>query len=168
MDELMIRRILSRLTKEIIADNPDPSSLVFVGIKANGEYLARRFSEHFRSLNNKSIPWCGFDASYYLDNDLDIGLSSYQISINIQNKNVILVNDVLRTGRTSCIVVDKLLTNKQPKSVRLAVLVDCGLREVPIRADYIGKSLPIKSGQSVTVRLKEYDNEEGVFIYTHK
>lgn len=168
MDEENIRRALYRLSHEITERNKGTADLVLVGIRSRGVPLANRLAEFIEQHEQVKLPVGVLDINFYRD---DLSLIATQpiihrteIPVNITGKKVILVDDVLYTGRTVRAALDALIDLGRPSSIQLAVLVDRGHRELPIRADYVGKNLPTSSREVVQVKLKEIDHSESVSI----
>jgi len=169
MDEKGIERSIVRLSHEIIERNKGVVDLVIVGIKTRGEYLARRIAAQVQKLEEANLP-CGFiDITLYRD-DLQTKsrehpeLKGTEIPFDITNKHVILVDDVLYTGRTTRAALDELADLGRPATIQLAVLIDRGHRELPIRADFVGKNVPTSVGEQVKVLLKEVDEKDEVLL----
>lgn len=170
LDEPAIRRALTRIAYEIIEKNKGVSDCVIVGIRTRGIYLADRLRERIEQIEGNSLPAGELDITLYRD-DLTKNkkvsepfVKDSHIKVNITNKKVILVDDVLFTGRTVRAAMDALVDNGRPAAIQLAVLVDRGHRELPIRPDYVGKNLPTAATEQVIVQLKEVDNIDQVII----
>jgi pyrimidine operon attenuation protein/uracil phosphoribosyltransferase len=168
MDEDTIRRALYRLSHEITEKNKGVTDLVLVGIRTRGVPLAQRLAALIRENEHVDIPVGILDITFYRD---DLSLISQQpvvhkteIPIRLTGKKVVLVDDVLFTGRTVRAAMDALMDLGRPRLIQLAVLVDRGHRELPIRADYIGKNAPTSQRETVCVKLKETDGEDRVVI----
>ncbi len=168
MDGENIRRAMYRLSHEITEHNKGISDIILVGIRTRGVPLANRLAESIGEQEKASIPVGTLDITFYRD---DLSLISSQpvlhrteIPMNITNKKVVLVDDVLYTGRTVRAALDALMDLGRPDSIQLAVLIDRGHRELPIRADYVGKNVPTSKREVVHVRLKEIDGEDRVVI----
>lgn len=169
MDERGIERSIVRLSHEIIERNKGVVDLVIVGVKTRGEHLARRIAGQIKKLEEANIP-CGFmDITLYRD-DLQTRslehpeLKGTDIQFDITDKHVILVDDVLYTGRTTRAALDELVDHGRPATIQLAVLIDRGHRELPIRADFVGKNVPTSVGEQVKVLLKEIDDKDEVLL----
>ncbi|MFS0556474.1 bifunctional pyr operon transcriptional regulator/uracil phosphoribosyltransferase PyrR [Brevibacillus sp. 179-C9.3 HS] len=161
MDEAAIRRALTRIAHEIIERNKGVEDLIIVGIKTRGIYLAQRLVERIEMIENVKVPVGELDITFYRD-DLqhkseDAILQGSQLPDQITGKTVILVDDVLYTGRTVRAALDALIDNGRPRMIQLAVLVDRGHRELPIRPDFVGKNLPTARTEIVDVQLAEVD-----------
>ncbi|MFC1954605.1 bifunctional pyr operon transcriptional regulator/uracil phosphoribosyltransferase PyrR [Chloroflexota bacterium] len=163
-----IRRSLARITHEIIERNNRPDHLVLVGMRTRGVPLAKRLAVNMEKLEGYSIPVGALDISLYRD-DLSFlepqpTVQQTSIPVNIDDKSVILVDDVLYTGRSTRAAMDALIDLGRPRSIQLAVLVDRGHRELPIRADYIGKNIPSSRQEMIQVKLIESDGTDEVVL----
>jgi pyrimidine operon attenuation protein/uracil phosphoribosyltransferase len=142
--------------------------IVFVGIKTRGVPLAKRISENIESFEKVKIPVGVLDITLYRDDlskiNSDPVLNDTDVPFDIVDKTVILVDDVLYTGRTARAAMDAVMAMGRPSSIQLAVLVDRGHRELPIRADFVGKNIPTAKSEIVSVKLTETDGETGVYI----
>lgn len=173
MDEKGIERSIVRLSHEIIERNRGVVNLVIIGVKTRGEYLARRIARQIQNLEESNIPHGFIDITLYRD-DLQTRslqhpeLKGTEIHFDITDKNVILVDDVLYTGRTTRAALDELMDLGRPASIQLAVLIDRGHRELPIKADYVGKNVPTSVGEEIKVLLKEADNKDEVLLIDTK
>lgn len=161
MDEAAIRRALTRIAHEIIERNKGVEDCIIVGIKTRGIYLAQRLVERIEMIENVKVPVGELDITFYRD-DLqhkseDAVLQGSQLPDQITGKTVILVDDVLYTGRTVRAALDALIDNGRPHMIQLAVLVDRGHRELPIRPDFVGKNVPTSRTEIVDVQLSEVD-----------
>jgi pyrimidine operon attenuation protein/uracil phosphoribosyltransferase len=163
-----IRRALTRIAHEILERNEGAASLVLVGIAARGDDLARRLAAEIHRIEDVEVPVGSLDITFYRD---DIGLRSEapevyetRIPFDITGTTVVLVDDVLFTGRTVRAAMDALVDFGRPRAIQLAVLVDRGHRELPIRADYVGKNLPTRQDEQVQVRVAEVDGEDSVVL----
>lgn len=165
LDEETMKRALTRITYEIIERNKSMDDVVLVGIKTRGVPLARRIADRFRLLEQIEIPVGDLDIRYYRDDVERVAdMIKPNIEIDIENKQVILVDDVLYTGRTVRAAMDAIMDMGRPTSIVLAVLVDRGHRELPIRADFIGKNIPTSKDESIKVYLTETDGLDRVSI----
>jgi pyrimidine operon attenuation protein/uracil phosphoribosyltransferase len=163
-----VRRAVTRIAHEILERNKGPGELVLVGIAARGDDLARRLAEEVRRIERADVPVGVLDITFYRD---DIGLRAEApevhqtlIDFDVTDRTVVLVDDVLFTGRTIRAAMDALVDFGRPRAIQLAVLVDRGHRELPIRADYVGKNIPTRSDEQVRVRLRETDGEDAVEV----
>ncbi|GIN91440.1 bifunctional protein PyrR [Siminovitchia terrae] len=171
LDEKAIHRALTRIAHEIIERNKGIENCVLVGIKTRGIYLAQRLADRVKRIEGEDIPVGELDITLYRD-DLTFKTESAEpevkgssLPVNINNKKVILVDDVLYTGRTVRAAMDALVDIGRPSQIQLAVLVDRGHRELPIRADFIGKNIPTSSLERIVVELMETDEHDQVGIY---
>lgn len=171
LDEQAIRRALTRIAHEIIERNKGIENCVLVGIKTRGIYLARRLAERIETIEGTEIPVGELDITLYRDDltqkteDCEPLVKGANIPIDINNKKIILVDDVLYTGRTVRAAMDAIVDNGRPAQIQLAVLVDRGHRELPIRADYVGKNIPTSSSEKIVVELVEVDSMDQVTIH---
>lgn len=168
LDKNGIDRALTRVAHEILEKNKGAKDIVLVGIQRGGVHLSRRLAEKMREIEKAEVPVGSLDITMYRD-DLAKRKSqpvpqSTDITFDIQDKIMILVDDVLFTGRTIRAALNSVMDYGRPKRIQLAVLVDRGHRELPIRADYVGKNLPTSSREKVEVMLAEDGGEEKVVI----
>jgi pyrimidine operon attenuation protein / uracil phosphoribosyltransferase len=163
-----IRRTIARIAHEIIERNRSMSELVLVGMRTRGVPLAQRLAANIMTFEGTSIPVGALDISLYRDDldslDLKPLVNGSQIPTDIQGKTVVLVDDVLYTGRSSRAALDALIDHGRPGTIQLAVLIDRGHRELPIRADYIGKNIPSSRSEKIQVALTETDGLDLVSI----
>ena len=168
MDEAAISRALVRVSHEILERNKGADNLVFVGIHTRGIPMAKRLAANVRRIEGKEVPVGALDITLYRDDlseEKDIStLSATQIDFPVVGKDVVLCDDVIFTGRTARAAIEALLKLGRPKTIQLAVCVDRGHRELPIRADYVGKNVPTAHSESVEVRFLETDGEECVTL----
>ncbi|MFE7061968.1 bifunctional pyr operon transcriptional regulator/uracil phosphoribosyltransferase PyrR [Sutcliffiella sp. NPDC057660] len=171
LDEQAIRRALTRIAHEIIERNKGVDDSVLVGIKTRGIHLAKRLASRINEIEDKEIPVGELDITLYRDDlttktqDNEPLVKGSDIPVSITNKKVILVDDVLFTGRTVRAGMDALMDFGRPSQIQLAVLVDRGHRELPIRADFVGKNIPTASSEKIVVELSEIDNNDQVSIH---
>jgi len=167
MDAEAISRAITRIAHEILEANKGAGNLALVGIVTRGAVLAETLAAKIREIEGAEVGVGTLDISFYRD-DLAIRLSPEvhrtDIPFDVENRNLILVDDVLFTGRTIRAALDALIEFGRPQSIQLIVLVDRGHRELPIKADYVGKNLPTSAAQSVQVRLQEIDGRDEVEI----
>ncbi|MCZ9311429.1 bifunctional pyr operon transcriptional regulator/uracil phosphoribosyltransferase PyrR [Weissella koreensis] len=164
VDAMSMQRALTRITYEIIERNKGIDNLVLVGIKTRGVYLARRIGERLQQLENAQVPVLELDISNYRDDRDNTAQIDNSFDLNLDHKRVILVDDVLYTGRTIRAALDALMDNGRPAAVNLAVLVDRGHRELPIRADFVGKNIPTAASERIKVHVRELDQQDSVEI----
>lgn len=169
MDEQAVNRALLRMAHQIIERNDGCDNLVMLGIMTRGVPLAQRLAENIRSVGGSEIPVGDLDITLYRDDlspaSLDPVVRGSHCAVDVVGKTVVLVDDVLYTGRTARAAMDAVLSSLgRPARVQLAVLVDRGHRELPIRADYVGKNVPTSRNELVSVRLAELDGETRVCL----
>jgi len=168
MDKEDIARTLLRLTHEILEKNHGTKDLVIVGIRNRGDCLARRVIQIVKDIEGHEIPFGVLDITLYRDDFQRLTESPVvgetEISVDVTDKKVVLVDDVLYTGRTIRAAMDALIDFGRPALIQLAVLVDRGHRELPIKADYVGKNVPTHSGQEIQVLCEEVDGEDHVLL----
>ncbi len=168
MDAAGIERSLTRIAHEILEKNRGVEDLILVGIRTRGVFLAQRLRQKISAIEGKEIPLGMLDVTLYRD-DLTTRaekpqLGKTDIPFSLQNKKVVLVDDVLFTGRTIRAAMDALIDFGRPKMIQLAVLIDRGHRELPIRADFVGENLPSALWEAISVHLMEKDGEDCVLI----
>ncbi|QHT60373.1 bifunctional pyr operon transcriptional regulator/uracil phosphoribosyltransferase PyrR [Paenibacillus lycopersici] len=166
MDETAIRRALTRIAHEIVEKNKGIDNCVIVGIRTRGIYLAQRIAEQIREIEGLPIEVQELDITQYRD-DRESGSGGTPpagTSLNVKNKRVILIDDVFYTGRTIRAAMDALMDLGRPQMIQLAVLVDRGHRELPIRPDYVGKNVPTSKQEQIEVSLQEVDENDQVTI----
>src|SRR6266436_1973668 len=167
LDEAGLDRALTRIAHEILERNGGAKDLALVGLRTRGVTLARRLAAKLVAIDGTTVPVGTLDITLYRD-DLDMRgapvIRGTDIPFSIKDKTVVLVDDVLFTGRTIRAALDALIDLGRPTAIQLAILVDRGHRELPIRPDYIGKNLPTSRRETVAVRLQEHDGEDRVVI----
>jgi pyrimidine operon attenuation protein/uracil phosphoribosyltransferase len=168
LDEAEIRRAVTRIAHEILERNHGAEAIVLVGIANRGDDLAKRLAAEIQRIESVSVPVGALDITFYRD---DIGMRSEapevhetRIPFNINDRTVVLVDDVLFTGRTIRAALDALMDFGRPTAIQLAVLVDRGHRELPIRADFVGKNVPTRRDEDVRVALMEMDGKDAVVV----
>ncbi|MDQ0059427.1 pyrimidine operon attenuation protein/uracil phosphoribosyltransferase [Paenibacillus harenae] len=175
MDETAIRRALTRIAHEIVEKNKGIDNCIVVGIRTRGIYLARRIAERIKEIEGKPLPVSELDITRYRDDRSKALLTSDMeaaagigdmgaLPIDVQDKRIILFDDVLYTGRTIRAAMDALMDCGRPQSIQLAVLVDRGHRELPIRPDFVGKNVPTSKQEQIEVSLTEIDSSDQVII----
>ena len=164
MDESMITRTLVRVTHEIIEKNKGVEHIILVGIKTRGENLAKRIAENIKRFEGIDVQTYGFDIRYWRDDIDKTGITKPNYDLDLNHKTVVLIDDVLYKGRTVRAAMDGVMSFGRPQSIQLAVLVDRGHRELPIRADVVGKNVPTSHEESVKVSLQEVDGVDEVII----
>ncbi|MBS3990456.1 MAG: bifunctional pyr operon transcriptional regulator/uracil phosphoribosyltransferase PyrR [Erysipelothrix sp.] len=163
MDHTAITRSITRLSHEIIERNKSLDDVVLVGVKTRGVHLAQRLQSMILQFTNIELPIGSLNIRPWRD-DLIEEVAIEPLDVDVKDKRVILVDDVLYTGRTIRAAMDGLVYFGRPKQIQLAVLVDRGHKEFPIKGDYVGKNIPTGKDEEVIVQLKEIDLTEGVFI----
>jgi pyrimidine operon attenuation protein / uracil phosphoribosyltransferase len=169
LDDKAIARALTRVAHELIERNKGVEELVLIGIKRRGYPLAQRIAKEIEKIEGIAIPVGSVDITLYRDDlstleDQPI-VKQNSLDVDVKNKIVILVDDVLFTGRTARAAIDAVIHNGRPKIIQLAVLIDRGHRELPIRSDYVGKNIPTSKNELVSVELIEIDGTDSVKIY---
>ena len=169
LDENAIRRALTRLSHEIIEKNKGVEDIVLVGIKRRGYPLAERLSEFIEKFEGVKIPVASVDITLYRDDITEIQdspeVNNLNLGVEVSGKKVILVDDVLYTCRTVRAAIDAIIDRGRPAQIQLAVLIDRGHKELPIRADYVGKNIPTSKSEIIAVEIEEIDNSDSVKIY---
>lgn len=163
VDELTVKRAITRITYEIIERNKDLNKIVLAGIKTRGVFIAHRIQERLKQLENLSVPVVELDTKPFRD-DVKSGEDTSLVSVDVTDREVILVDDVLYTGRTIRAAIDNIVDHGRPARVSLAVLVDRGHRELPIRPDYVGKNIPTSRSEEIIVEMTELDDQDRVLI----
>ena len=163
VDDVTMKRAITRITYEIIERNKNLDKIVLAGIKTRGVYIAQRIQERLKQLENLDVPLIELDTKAFRD-DVKAEQDTSVFPIEIDGTDVILVDDVLYTGRTIRAAIDNIVSHGRPARVRLAVLVDRGHRELPIRADYVGKNIPTSESEEIEVLVAEVDGKDSVNI----
>jgi pyrimidine operon attenuation protein/uracil phosphoribosyltransferase len=168
MDKEGIDKALERISHEIIERLEGPDDIAVIGIKNRGSYLALRLAQKIERIINRKLPVGALDITLYRDDLTQVAeqpvVHATEIDFAIEGKKIILVDDVLFTGRTIRCALDALIDFGRPKRIQLAVLVDRGHRELPIKADYVGKNVPTSPNELVEVRLAEADGKDEVVL----
>ena len=163
-----MRRALKRMSHQILERNQGAENLVLLGIRRRGVPLARILSDNIKAIEGVQVPVGELDITLYRDDRHDASLkqdpvvNSDQVSVDIDDKHVVLIDDVIYTGRTIRAAMDALMHVGRPSSIRVAVLVDRGHRELPIRADFVGKNIPTSADEQVAVNVVEKDGKDSV------
>jgi len=172
MDEAAIRRALMRIAHEIVEKNEGSEELALVGIRRRGLPIAGYLAENIRSIDGREVPVGSVDITLYRDDLSELeSVPKAQESVmpfDVTQKRVILVDDVIYTGRTCRAAIDALFSKGRPKCIQLAVLVDRGHRELPIRPDFVGKNVPTSREEIISVKVEDYDGENGVDILSQE
>ncbi len=168
LDEAGVGRALIRMTHEVLEHNKGTENLVVVGIKTRGEFLAKRLAATIEKLEGVKVPLGSLDITLHRD-DLskraDVpNVQTTEIPFAIDDKTVVLIDDVLFSGRSTRAALNELNDFGRPSEILLAVLVDRGHRELPIRADFVGKNIPTRKNESIRVHVKEVDEEDSVLL----
>ncbi len=168
MDEIAVTRAMARITHEIIEKNNGADNVILLGVKRRGVPLSRMLAENIEKFENIRVPVGYLDTTPHRDDLSDADKQTLagecHFPCDITDKTVIIVDDVLYTGRTARAAIESVFAFGRPKALQLAVLVDRGHRELPIRADYVCKNVPTAQNEKVLVRVSEFDNETGVYI----
>ncbi len=168
MSEEQMHRAIKRMTHEILERNESSDSLIIMGIARRGVPMAERIAAYMEQVEDRPVPRGTLDITFYRDDLRTIGpqprVGETRIPEDLQGRNVVLVDDVLFTGRTVRAAMDELMDFGRPASIQLAVMVDRGHRELPIRADYVGKNVPTSGREIVKVRFESIDGEDGVLL----
>ncbi|HHJ5065851.1 TPA: bifunctional pyr operon transcriptional regulator/uracil phosphoribosyltransferase PyrR [Enterococcus hirae] len=168
VDQVTMKRALTRITYEIIERNQTIQDVVLIGIKTRGIYIASRVAERLKQLEGIEVPVGELDITLYRDDKketpAEAELHSSDIPVSLEGKEVILIDDVLYTGRTIRAAMDAVMDYGRPRKISLAVLVDRGHRELPIRADYVGKNIPTAKTEEILVEMQELDGKDRIMI----
>ncbi len=172
MDEAGVRRALKRIAHEIIENNHGVEGLTLVGIQRRGVVLARMIREVIKEVEGVTLPMGVLDITFYRD-DLSIlaahpVVNTTDLPFQVQDARIVMVDDVLYSGRTARAAMDAICDMGRPALIQLAVMVDRGHRELPIRADYVGKNLPTSKSELVAVNVPEFDGALSVVLYEKK
>ena len=169
MDEAAVLRSMKRITHEIIEKNNGTADIILLGIHRRGMPLAAMLQENIRSFEGTEVPLGSIDISLYRDDLTEVSslpaTGDTSIPCDINGKKIILVDDVIYTGRTVRAAIEAVFHYGRPKSIQLAVLIDRGHRELPIRPDYVGKNIPTSHSEIVSVMVDEFDGKTGVALY---
>lgn len=170
MDEASIKRSLMRITHEIIERNRDMSRICLVGIKRRGVPIAQIIAENIRRFDGTDVPIGELNIEYYRDdlsdNQSAPELSEVTIPVEVKDHSIILVDDVIFTGRTVRAAIEAVFTRGRPASIQLAALIDRGHRELPIRPDFVGKNIPTARNELVQLEIPPFDEQTRVLLYT--
>lgn len=168
MDETAIARALARITHELIERNKGVSNVCLLGVKTRGVPLAKKLCENIKKFEGIDVPIGYLDITLHRDDlserEKTVSAGDCNFPCDIRDKTVIIVDDVMYTGRTARAAIEATFSYARPKELQLAVLIDRGHRELPIRPDYVGKNVPTSKSESVAVCLTEIDGETAVYI----
>jgi len=168
LDGAEVRRALRRIAHEIVEANKGTDDLVLLGVQRRGVPLAKAIAESIERFEDVSVPLGAIDITFYRDDLSTIGpaprVSTTDVPMDVTDKEVILVDDVLYTGRTVRAALDAIMEWGRPRAIRLAVLIDRGHRELPIRPDFVGKNVPTAKTEIIKVRVEEFDGKEEVVV----
>ncbi len=168
VDSEGLDRILTRITHEILEKNKGSQNLILMGMRTRGEFLARRIQNKLKTIDGADLPIGVLDVTLYRD-DFRMRIKQPEVSVSditfdINEKHIILVDDVLYTGRTVRSAMNAIMDLGRPDSIQLCILVDRGHRELPIRADYVGKNIPTSLNEEIKVRMTEVDEEDAIYL----
>lgn len=168
MDEAAMKRALMRIAHEIAEKNKGVENVRLVGIRRRGVPIAETIAANIRAIEDRDVECGSLDISFYRD-DLttyrdDPELKKTELPFDVNDRDVVLVDDVLYTGRTARAAIEAVISCGRPRTIQFAVLVDRGHRELPIRADYVGKNVPTSKSEMIEVRLPEFDGETAVYL----
>jgi pyrimidine operon attenuation protein/uracil phosphoribosyltransferase len=168
MDEAAVKRALVRISHEIVEKNDGVGDIILAGIKRRGVPLSQLIADNIKKIEDKEIPLGILDISLYRDDLTRLNenpeVRNTEFPFDITGKKVILVDDVIYTGRTARAAIEALFECGRPDMIQFAVLIDRGHRELPIRADFVGKNVPTSRSEMIEVRVPEYDGETGVYL----
>ena len=161
-------RILTRISHEILEKNKGSQDLILMGMRTRGEFLARRIQNKLKIFDGADLPLGVLDVTLYRD-DFRMRIKQPEVSVSnitfdINEKHIILVDDVLYTGRTVRSAMNAIMDLGRPASIQLCILIDRGHRELPIRADYVGKNIPTSLNEEIKVRMTEVDEEDAIYL----
>jgi len=168
IDSEGLNRIITRIAHEILERNKGTQNLILMGMRTRGEFLANRIFSKIKEIENIELPLGVLDVTLYRD-DFRTRLKQPEVSVSnitfdINDKNIILIDDVLYTGRTARSALDAIMDLGRPNTIQLFVLVDRGHRELPIRADYVGKNIPTSIDEEIKVKMVEVDGEDAIYL----
>lgn len=163
VDDVTMKRAITRITYEIIERNKNLDNIVLAGIKTRGVFIANRIKERLYQLEGIDVPIGELDTRAFRD-DMKVEEDTTKMEADINDRDVILVDDVLYTGRTIRAAIDNIVSLGRPARVSLAVLVDRGHRELPIRADYVGKNIPTSRTEEIIVHVTEVDGNDSILL----
>jgi pyrimidine operon attenuation protein / uracil phosphoribosyltransferase len=172
VDKTGLQRIITRIAHEILERNKGSKTLVLMGMRTRGEFLANRIHQKIKEIEQIELPLGVLDVTLYRD-DFRMRLKQPQVSVSnitfdVNEKDIILIDDVLYTGRTVRSALNAVMDLGRPHSIQFCVLVDRGHRELPIRADYVGKNIPTSINEEVKVKMEEVDGEDAIYLIDTK
>lgn len=172
VDQNGLERIITRIAHEILERNKGSKNLVLMGMRTRGEFLAKKLFDKIKDIEKIELPFGILDVTLYRD-DFRVRLKQPDVSVsnitfNINEKDIILIDDVLFTGRTVRSALNAIMDLGRPNTIQLFVLVDRGHRELPIRADYVGKNIPTSINEEVKVKMSEIDGEDAIYLMEMK
>ncbi len=172
VDEIGLQRIITRIAHEIVERNKGTKNLALMGMRTRGEFLANRIWAKIKEIENIELPLGVLDVTLYRD-DFRTRLKQPEVSVSnitfdVTEKEIILIDDVLYTGRTVRSALNALMDLGRPSTIQLFILVDRGHRELPIRADYVGKNIPTSINEEIKVKMKEVDGEDAIYLIDTK
>ena len=168
MDEAAMNRAITRISHEIVEKNKGVENIVLVGILRRGEPLAEKICANIEKIEGVAVPVGSIDIGFYRDDLTEVWtdpkVRKSELPFDVTGRDVVLCDDVIYTGRTARAAIEAVFSCGRPKSIQLAVLIDRGHRELPVRADYVGKNVPTSRNEMIEVCLPEYDNETAVYL----
>ena len=168
MDEAALGRALMRISHEIVERNKGAENVCLVGVRRRGEPIARRVRDNIEKIEGLSVPCGSVDIAFYRDDLSHLAdspeLRHTELPFSVADRDVVLCDDVIYTGRTARAAIEAVFACGRPRSIQLAVLIDRGHRELPIRPDFVGKNIPTSRSELIEVRLPEFDGETGVYL----
>ena len=168
MDDAALGRALMRISHEILEHNKGAENVVLVGVRRRGDPIAQRIRGNIEKIEGVAVPCGSVDIAFYRDDLSTLSespeLRRTELPFDVTDRDVVLVDDVIYTGRTARAAIEAVFACGRPRTIQLAVLIDRGHRELPIRPDYVGKNIPTSRSELVEVRVPEFDGETGVFL----
>ncbi|MBQ6466116.1 MAG: bifunctional pyr operon transcriptional regulator/uracil phosphoribosyltransferase PyrR [Oscillospiraceae bacterium] len=168
MDDAALGRALMRISHEILEHNKGAENVVLVGVRRRGDPIAQRIRGNIEKIEGVAVPCGSVDIAFYRDDLSTLSespeLRRTELPFDVTDRDVVLVDDVIYTGRTARAAIEAVFACGRPRTIQLAVLIDRGHRELPIRPDYVGKNIPTSRSELIEVRLPEFDGETGVFL----
>ena len=168
VDSAGISNLIKRISHEILESSNDKANLAIIGIKSRGDFIAKRIAKQINEISNNQFPVGTIDVTFHRD-DYQTNLGSPKVGISdinfdVNGKDIILIDDVLYTGRTIRAAMDEIFSYGRPNSIRLAVIVDRGHRELPIKAEFVGKNFPTADNEHIYVLIKEVDDQDLIYL----